>query len=122
MPLLLLVALSARAGQIEPLDLAAIRDRSPLVVIGYVTRVRTTRNNNAGIEKVATVRVATVLRGAWREQTLTIRTRTGLLFFDRHFDEGDAGVFFLQPAGNGQFEAAYPGAFAMFERGTVKTP
>jgi hypothetical protein len=66
------------------------------------------------------VKVIAVLRGTYTERVLKVRTRTGLVFFDRHLEVGDAGVLFLKPSARGDFEAAYPGSFALFQEGTFK--
>jgi hypothetical protein len=110
-----LIAFALLAGTIAPLDLNTLPAQSSLIVTGRVVDTRTIRNDDAVLEKLSTMRVATVLRGTFRERTLRIRTRTGLAFFDRHLVPGENGVFFLKPAPRGEFEAAYPGSFALFE-------
>jgi hypothetical protein len=76
-----------------------------------------TQTGRAFHEKTATVRVVRVLRGTCTGEVLRVRTRTGLVFFDRHLEAGDAGVLFLKASPRGDFESAYPGGFALFEKG-----
>lgn len=117
----ILAAVTLAATSIAPLDLSALPGQSTLIVTGYVLNTRTTRNDSV-FEKLSVVRVVSVLRGTAPKPPLHIRTRTGLVFFDRHLEPGDSGVFFLRPSENGTFEAAYPGSFALFQQGWVKRP
>ena len=114
-----LIAVILLAGTIQPLDLKALPAQSSLIVTGHVLSTRTTLNDRGLFEKLSTVRVVTVLRGTWREHTLRVRTRTGLVFFDHHLAPGESGVFFLKPSPYGDFEAAYPGSFALFPGDTA---
>jgi hypothetical protein len=115
-------AASLGAGEIAPLDLTTLPKQASLVVTGYVMSTRITQSGSGVLEKISIVRVVSVLQGAYVESSLRVRTRTGLVFFDRHLDPGDTGVFFLKRISHGPFEAAYPGSFALFQRGTVKRP
>jgi len=110
------------ASTLQPIDLNTLQKQSPLVVVGYVTATRTTLNAPAILEKRSALQVISVLRGSWGQRILHVRTRTGLAAFDRHLKPGDNGVFFLTPLPNGDFEAAYPGSFALFEREWFKAP
>ena len=107
------------ASSIPPMDLNKLPGQASLVVLGRVTASRVT-NDRGFHEKVSTVRVVAVLRGAYREPSLRVWTRTGLVFFDRHLEAGDGGVFFLKVSPRGGFEAAYPGSFALFQEGTFE--
>lgn len=115
-----LVTLTIRASTILPLDLKALPAQATLIVTGYVVETRTVHNDNVTLEKASTIRVVTVLKGTYTQRTLRVRTRTGLVFFDHHLRAGDSGVFFLKPSTGSNFEAAYPGSFALFEEGWVK--
>lgn len=119
--LVALVTLSASASQIEPMKLSELADRASLVVIGSVVDSTTTPNTRGFTEKIVTVKVAKVLKGAYAKPYLRVRTRSGLVFFDRHLAAGDGGVLFLKPSEKGTFEAAYPGSFALFQQGTFAT-
>lgn len=102
-----------------PLPVATIADRASLIVVGSVIGTRRVEEEKGLLETRVSVRVAAVLRGRFDpRKTLEVRTRSGLVFFDRRLERGDAGVLFLRPIGNGEYEAAYPGSFALFERGT----
>ena len=120
----LTIAMTSAIGgsQIEPMQLETLTDQSSLVVIGHVISSRTTQDTRGLLEKVATVRVVRVLRGTYSESVLRVRTRTGLVFFDRHLAAGDGGVLFLKPSARGDFEAAYPGSFALFPEGAFRAP
>lgn len=118
----IIVTIASAGSEIALLNLAKLPNQSALVVTGYVIGTSTIRNDNAVLEKRSTVRIITVLRGTAPKGTLHIRTRTGLVFFDRHLLPGDSGVFFLKPAPGGMFEAASPGSFALFQQGTVAPP
>jgi hypothetical protein len=102
------------------LNLKTLPKEASLVVVGAVISTRTTQNDRAFLEKLSTIQVGAVLHGQYTERILRIRTRTGLVFFDRHLEAGDGGVFFLKPSPRGDFEAAEPGAFALFEKGTFE--
>lgn len=115
-------AMALAAGSISPLDLTALPGQSTLIVTGYVTSTRTVLDAPAVLEKRSVVRVVSVLRGTPPKPPLRIRTRTGLVFFDRHLQPGDSGVFYLKPSVDGTYEAAYPGSFALFQQGSVKRP
>ena len=109
------------ASTIQPMDLTRLPSQSSLVITGYVRTVRTMPDRTVRI-KIATVRVVSVLRGNYSRRTLQVRTQVGLVGFDRELSAGDSGVLFLTPSSDGVFEAAYPGSFALFEKGTVKAP
>lgn len=114
------IAQAIRGGELEPMELKALPSQATVVAIGQVIRSRTTHDGPGFHEKLATVRVVAVLRGTYTEKVLKVRTRTGLVFFDRHLEVGDGGVLFLKPSPYGDFEAAYPGSFALFQEGTFK--
>lgn len=112
------VALALRGGGIAPMDLQALRGQSTLILLGEVVESRVKQNGHGLLEKVATIKVATTLYGTYSGKVIRVRTRTGLVFFDRHLVAGDGGVFFLKPSSRGDFEAAYPGSLALFQTGT----
>ena len=114
------IAQVIRGGTMVPMELKDLPGQASVVALGHVISVRTTQRDGAVLEKLATVKVIAVLRGTYTERALKVRTRTGLVFFDRHLEVGDAGVLFLKPSARGDFEAAYPGSFALFEEGTFK--
>jgi hypothetical protein len=116
LPTLMVLVLASR---IEPLDPAKLPAQSTLIVTGCVTDTRTTNDGPEGLHKISTIRVAAVLKGT-SMGTLRVRTRTGLVFFDRHLEVGESGVFFLKVGEGGVFEAAYPGGFALFREGRTK--
>jgi hypothetical protein len=120
--LTVLVTLTIHASSFLPLDLQTLPAQTTLIVTGYVVETRTIRGDKSTLEKLSTVRVVTVLKGTYAKRTLRIRTRTGFAFFDRHLRPGDSGVFFLTPSTGSDFEAAYPGSFALFENGAVAMP
>jgi len=66
------------------------------------------------LEKIATIKVVTTFYGTYSGKVIRVRTRTGLVFFDRHLAAGEGGVFFLKPSSRGDFEAAYPVSVALF--------
>lgn len=115
--LLVVFASAAGGGTLVPIELRELSGRSTLIVVGHVVKTRTTRSDNATLEKVSTVQVDSVLRGTWGQPVLRIRTRTGLVFFDDHLKPGDQGVFFLTSTPGGLFEQAYPGSVAFFPQG-----
>ncbi|HEX7830263.1 MAG TPA: hypothetical protein VF787_11435 [Thermoanaerobaculia bacterium] len=119
--LVALVTLSASASQIEPMKLSELTDRASLVVIGTVVGSKTTPDTRGFTETIVTVKIAKVMKGAYARPYLRIRTRSGLVFFDRHLAVGDGGVLFLKSSTNDAFEAAYPGSFALFQQGTFTT-
>ena len=116
----LLAAVALDASQIEPLDLKALPGQSTLVVIGQVVSTRTTISSNGLYEKLSVVRITSVLQGKYAQKDVRVRTRSGLVFFDRHLEPGDSGVFFLKPSPYGDFGSAYPNSFALFQKQTVK--
>jgi hypothetical protein len=102
--------------------LGTLADQATLVVIGTVIGTRTAEDTSAYTERLAMVRIVRVLQGTYTESTLRVRTRTGLVFFDRHLKVGDGGVLFLKASARGDFEAAHPGSFALFGKGTFTPP
>jgi len=116
--LLPLCPAAAPASTIAPLDLRTIAAQSSLVVVGRVRSV-VDRSTKDQLLEYASVDVASVLQGRIEASRLIVRIRQGLVFFDRRLKRGDSGVFFLVPAENGTWDAAYPGSFALFEPGTT---
>ena len=113
----LLLAIPAAAGTIEPMDLSRLRGQSSLVILGSVVGTRVTLDSPGVYEKLSVVRVVSVLQGTYTKPTLRVRTRTGLVFFDRHLEPKESGVLFLKPSqygDAGDYESAYPGSFALF--------
>jgi len=117
---ILFAAFTLHASQIEPLDLTALPRQSTLVVLGQVLSTRTTISSNGLYEKLSVVRVTALLRGKYTQPQVRVRTRSGLVFFDRHLEPDDSGVFFLKPSAYGDFESAYPNSFALFQKNTVR--
>jgi len=120
--LFILICTPVMASQIEPLDLTTLNGQSTLVITGYVTGVRHMHSGRGLYEDTVTVRVTGVLRGKHAGQSLKLRVRQGLVFFDRPLSTGDSGVFFLKTTEDERFDAAYPGSFALFQNGAVKDP
>ena len=120
--LVLLLCTPVAASSIEPLDLKALNGQATLVITGYVTNVKVIQTGRGVEERTVTVQVTGVLRGKHEATSLKLRVRQGLVFFDRPLRIGDSGVFFLKSAGDGRFDAAYPGSFALFQEHTVKDP
>ncbi|HVR39382.1 MAG TPA: hypothetical protein VMU84_09815 [Thermoanaerobaculia bacterium] len=119
----LLCAATASATTIAPMDLKELPRDATLIVIGYVMTVRTVTKDDRLLEAVATIKVTSVLSGSrTTPSTVRIRLRRSFINFDRWLAPTDSGVFFLIRSDNGQFEAAYPGAFALFEKGIVEKP
>lgn len=120
--LLLALALPAFGSTIMPMDLTELPGQSSLVILGYVSSTRTILDSPGILEKVSVIRVVTVLRGTYTKPTLRIHTMTGLIAFDQHLRPGDSGVFFLAATDRqkGDYESAYPGSFALFDRNDVK--
>ena len=110
------VCVTLFAGSVERLDVASIGARSTLIVTGTVTAVKPLPSTKGLSIQIVTVKVASVMKGVYRAATLTIRTRQGLVHFDRDLRRGDAGVFFLREGERGNFELAHPAAAALFER------
>lgn len=102
------------------MDLGKVASSAPLVVAGTVVAL-TVIEQKPLYQAVATVRVSAVLRGrAIRE--VRVRLRISLVHFDQRLKVGQSGIFFLQPAEGDQFDAAYPGSFALFADGSVARP
>lgn len=118
------IALSrtAWATEIPPLDAGSVSATAPLVVTGYVLDRKLVHELSGVAEYSATVQVLDVLRGDPALKQVRLRLRTSLVHFDLLVERGDSGVFFLKPSDDGAFEAAYPGSFALFQRGVVKPP
>ena len=106
------------ASTMVPLDPARLPAQSSLIVTGCVTSTRVVHTKPT-YEELSTIEVAAVLKGT-SAKTIRVRTRTGLIFFDRHLKRGESGVFFLTPSEKGTYEAAYPQGFALFEDGATE--
>lgn len=112
----------ATSTSIEPIDLQAVSATAPLVIAGYVSDCRLIFARSGVSEYEARVKVLGVLRGETAAATIRLTLRQSLVHFDRLVEKDDSGVFFLKPAQNGTYQAAYPGSFALFQSGTVKRP
>jgi len=109
------LAPTARASQINPLDLSALAGKSEVIVIGSVEGVKRLDDSRDEI----TIRVADVLKGKAGGKSITfpITCRGGLKDFDPELRIGDKGLFFLKEVNDGRSALAFFGSVALFPKG-----
>ena len=110
---------TASASQIKPIKLTDLEARATHIVLGKVTKVV-----ESGNEDTVTVEVASLLKGKSEQKsfTFTLVTRGGLKDFDPEVKVGASGVFFLKEqdvagkAAGGAVTKAYWGSIATFPK------
>jgi hypothetical protein len=107
------------ASQINPIKLTDLEARATHIVLGKVTKVV-----ESGNEDTVTVEVASLLKGKGEQKSFTFRlvTRGGIKDFDPAVKVGASGVFFLKEqdaagkATGGEVTKAYWGSIATFPK------
>lgn len=99
----------------ELLDLKEGENEASLVVTGCVADVVTIGRQGEVVTKVATVYVASILKGK-ADAAISIRFTITSSVAKQPLENGECGVFFLKSSENGHFEAAFRNSFAFFAK------